>query len=148
MSNVTPGRPDVLTRYFNELWNERREAVADEIFAPGFVFHAPIIPEGVRGAQAYRDRVMTPLLTAFPDLHFTLGERVESGEHVALAFQMTGTHLGQFEGIPATGRRFAVPGVVMARVSGASIEEIRGVFDGIAMLHQLGIWPRLLVNRQ
>ena len=130
-----------IRRYFEEFWNQRNFGLAGDIFAPTFVFHAPIVPAGIHGADEYRQRVVTPLLTAFPDLQFTPGEAVTEGDRVAMQFMMSGTHQGPFEGIPPTGKRFAVPGMILARVAAGKIEELRGVFDGVGMMQQLGVLP-------
>ena len=94
------------------------------------------------GAAAYQQHVVTPLLNAFPDLQFRPGETVTQADRVAMQFTMSGTHQGRFEGIPpTTGKQFAVPGVVLARVAKGKIEELRGVFDGVGMMQQLGVLP-------
>ena len=131
----------VVRRYFDEFWDHRDAALAPEIFAADFVFYAPIVPDGIRGAEAYRRSVVEPLLAAFPDLQFVPGEAVGQGDRVAMQFTMSGTHRGTFAGVPATGRRFAVPGVVVGRVVAGRIAELRGVFDGLGMMQQLGVLP-------
>jgi steroid delta-isomerase-like uncharacterized protein len=131
----------LIRRYFEDFWDQRNFDLAGEIFATTFVFHAPIVPAGIHGADEYRQRVVTPLLTAFPDLKFTLGEAIIEEDRVAMQFTMNGTHQGPFEGIPPTGKRFAVPGMIMARVAAGKIEELRGVFDGVGMMQQLGVLP-------
>ncbi len=131
----------VVRRYFDEFWDRRDWALAPEIFAADFVFHAPIVPGGVRGAEAYRRAVVEPLLAAFPDLRFVPGEAIGQGDRVAMQFTMSGTHRGTFVGVAPTGKGFAVPGVVVGRVVAGRIAELRGVFDGLGMMHQLGVLP-------
>ncbi len=131
----------LIRRYFEDFWGQRNFGLAGEIFATTFVFRAPIVPAGIHGANEYRQRVVTPLLTAFPDLQLTPGEAVTEGDRVAMQFLMSGTHQGPFQGIPPTGKRFAVPGMVLARVAAGKIEELRGVFDGVGMMQQLGVLP-------
>ncbi len=131
----------VVRRYFDDFWDHRNVALAPEIFADDFVFYAPIVPDGIHGFEAYRQSVVAPLLAAFPDLQFVPGEAICQGDRVAMQFTMSGTHQGSFEGIPPTGKRFTVPGMVMARVAAGKIEELRGVFDGVGMMQQLGVLP-------
>jgi steroid delta-isomerase-like uncharacterized protein len=138
---VSTDNSTVVRRYFEEFWNQRHFDLASEIFATDFVFYAPIVPEGIHGAAAYQQHVVTPLLNAFPDLQFRPGETVTQADRVAMQFTMSGTHQGRFEGIPPTGKQFAVPGVVLARVAKGKIEELRGVFDGVGMMQQLGVLP-------
>ncbi len=138
----------VVRRYFEAFWGQRNFALASEIFAPTFVFYAPIVPEGIHGAEEYQQHVVVPLLTAFPDVQFTpVGEAITEGDRVALEFTMSGTHQGPFEAIPPTGQRFAVPGVVISRLRAGKLEELRGVFDGVGLLHQLGLLPQRQTRR-
>jgi steroid delta-isomerase-like uncharacterized protein len=131
----------LLRRYWGELWDQRQFALLDELFTPTFVFHAPVVPGGVRGSEAFRQHVIVPLLTAFPDLKFTPGPAIAEGDRVAMEFTMSGTHQGPFEGVPPTGRTFSVPGISTSRITAGKIEELRGVFDGLFMMQQLGIMP-------
>ena len=131
----------VVRRYFDDFWDRRDWALSPELFAVDFVFYAPIVPEGIRGAEAYRRSVVEPLLAAFPDLRFVPGEAICQGERVAMPFTMSGTHRGAFAGVPPMDKAFAVPGVVVGRVVAGRTAELRGVFDGLGMMHQLGVLP-------
>ncbi len=131
----------VVRRYFDEFWDRRDWALAPEIFAADFVFYAPIVPDGIHGAEAYRRSVVEPLLAAFPDLRLVPGEAICQGERVAMQFTMSGTHRGTFAGVPPTGKGFAVPGVVVGRIVAGRIAELRGVFDGLGLMRQLGLLP-------
>ena len=105
------------------------------------MFYAPIVPDGIHGVEAYRRSVIETLLAAFPDLRLVPGEAICQGDRVAMQFTMSGTHRGPFAGIPPTGKRFAIPGVAVGRVVVGRIEELRGVFDGLGMMQQLGVLP-------
>jgi steroid delta-isomerase-like uncharacterized protein len=131
----------LLRRYFEEVWDRRDFALLDDLFAPDFVFHAPIVPGGIRGAAAYREQVIAPLLAAFPDLQFRPDAYYTDGDAVVVAWTMRGTHRGPFQGIAATDKAFAVPGMIIAHVAGDRIREIRGIFDGLGLLQQLGVVP-------
>ena len=131
----------LLRRYWEDLWDRRDFAAADELFAPNFVFHAPVVPSGIRGATAYREQVIAPLLAAFPDLRFLPEAYFTDGDAVIVSWTMQGTHRGTFQGIPPTGRAFTVPGIIIAHVAGGKIQDIRGVFDGLGLLQQLGVVP-------
>ena len=51
---------------------------------------------------------MTVLISAFPDLRFTTELMVASNDLVSAFTKVSGTHQGEFMGIPATGRPFLV----------------------------------------
>ena len=75
---------------------------------------------------------------AFPDWQSALEELVAEGDRVAERWTGRGTHRGELQGIPATGRQVAVPGTVFYRIVGGKIVEFRGQFDRLALLEQLG----------
>ena len=92
-------------RLYEEMFNKGDLAIVDDLVAPDAVNHE--VPPGMnnRGPESAR-QVVTMLRTAFPDLHFTIEELVAESDTVAGRVTMSGTHLGPFQGIPATGRSF------------------------------------------
>jgi predicted ester cyclase len=73
---------------------------------------------------------------AFPDLHQTIEESVADGNAVALSFRATGTHTGDFMGMPATGKPIDVAGIEDGKI--ASLKEI---FDAQTLMEQIGAAP-------
>ncbi len=61
------------------------------------------------------------------------------GDKVVERWTARGTHRGEFQGLPATGRQVVVPGTVFYRITDGKIVEFRGQFDRMAMMEQLGI---------
>lgn len=91
-------------------------------------------PEGLKEfAAAWR--------RAFPDWHSTLEEMVAEGDVVAGRWTGRGTHRGELQGIPATGKAVEAPGVVFYRFAGGRIVEFRGHFDIAGLMRQLGVFP-------
>ncbi|MFD7846195.1 ester cyclase [Nocardia sp. NPDC059764] len=127
----------LIERFVNEFWNTGRLAAADELMAPDVIIHAPEVG-GIEGLKAFN----TAMRTAFPDWHSTLEEVVAEGDRVAERWTGRGTQLGEFQGIPATGRTVAVPGVVFYQVRDGRITEFRGSFDLFDLLGQLGALPQ------
>jgi predicted ester cyclase len=78
---------------------------------------------------------------AFPNWHSSVDEMIVEDNNVAERWTGRGTHQGEFQGIPPTGRQVAVPGFVFYRISSGKISEFRGLFDGLGMLYQLGAMP-------
>jgi predicted ester cyclase len=77
---------------------------------------------------------------------FAIEEQISEGDKVASRFEWTGTHRGEFLGIPATGRPVRVWGVVIDRlVEGrdgkSKIKEARIIMDTMGMMIQLGVVP-------
>ena len=83
---------------------------------------------------------MTVLISAFPDLRFTT-ELMVAGNNLVSAFTtVSGTHQGEFMGIPATGRSFLVHNADFCRFTdNGLICEHWGLIDTTSLMRQLGI---------
>jgi len=126
----------LVRRFVEEFWNEGNMAAADELMAPGAEIHMPtgelVDLDGLKGfAGAFRG--------SFPDWHSTFEELIAEGDRVAERWTGRGTHRGELQGIPATGRRVEVPGSVFYRIVEGKIVEFRGQFDMMGLMQQLGI---------
>jgi len=128
-----------LVRLFDEeFWNKGNLAAADELLAA----NAMIVLPG-RGQVSLNDfkAFAASLRGAFPDWFARTDELVAEGARVAERWMGRGTHQGEFEGIAPTGRRVTVPGTVFYRLASGKITEFRGLFDGLALMQQLGAIP-------
>lgn len=74
------------------------------VVAPDLVIHYAELPEPLTGRDIWLQGFET-MRTAFPDFQVHVDDLVAAGDRVALRVRITGTHLGGFQGIPATGRR-------------------------------------------
>jgi steroid delta-isomerase-like uncharacterized protein len=128
-------------RVFNEILNEGRLEVADEIVGPEFRLHSPTRPEPFKGPDGFKGFV-ADLRNGFPDLNVTIDQVIAEGDVVSIRSHVTGTHLGKYRGIPPTGRRIAQSQLHMFRVSDGHIEETWQEIDGLGIMQQLGIFPR------
>ena len=70
--------------------------------APDAVIHTPL-PIEATGAKLLK-AVFAGLLRAFPDLHITVEDVIEEGDKIASRNTVTGTHRGEYMGLPPTGR--------------------------------------------
>jgi steroid delta-isomerase-like uncharacterized protein len=113
--------------------------VIDEVVDPDLVFHAPV-PSGVTGVQALK-QVWVTLLRAFPDLHVATEDVLAEDDKVVYRNKVTGTHQGEYRGLPATGRSVAYDEIFIVRFADGRIAEIWGVVDVLAQLRQLGVLP-------
>ena len=111
---------------------------ADEIFEPDVRQHSPVEATGV---QAIKEMVFERLYRAFPDLHITLEDMIEEGDKVAVKDLVTGTHLGEFNGLPPTGKSVSYREIFIARFANGRIAEAWGVVDVFTQMKQLGVIP-------
>lgn len=108
----------------------------DEVFDPDVKQHTPF---EATGTQALKEGVFTRLRRAFPDLHIALEDVIEEGDKVVEKDLVTGTHQGEFNGLPATGRSVSYREIFIMRFANGRIAEIWGVVDMFSALNQLGM---------
>lgn len=79
---------------------------------------------------------------AFPDMRMDAEDIVASGDKVVARVRLTGTHRGEFMGLPATGKRIDVQLVDIMRFGDDGLaHEHWGVMDALTMMQQLGAVP-------
>ena len=81
-------------------------------------------------------------LRAFPDANITIEDQLAEGDRVVTRWTGHGTQTGQLMEMPPSGKRVAVQGVQIDRLSGGKIVESWTLFDQLGMLQQLGAVPR------
>jgi len=84
---------------------------------------------------------MTPFFTGFPDLALTVEFTITEEDKVAVRWTATGTHSGDFRGIPPTGKPINIAGVAIYRVAGGKIVEGWSQPDTLGLLQQIGVIP-------
>lgn len=117
---------ELVRRLVEEGVNVRRLGVLDEVAAGPF-------------AEVAR-RWIAPFRGAFPDFRMEIVQLVEEGDTVVAHFRCSGTHLGEWLGLPPTGRRFEdVDEIYVFRVEDGRLVSAAGVEDNLSRLRQLGI---------
>jgi len=87
-------------------------------------------------------RWVAPFEGAFPDFTMEIVELIAEADTVVGHFQCSGTHEGEWLGVPATGRRFErVDEVYIFKVRDGKLVSAAGVEDNLSRLSQLGIFP-------
>jgi steroid delta-isomerase-like uncharacterized protein len=112
-------------------------SVADVTFAPDCVIHFTGVPAPFHGVSQWKEFV-AGMLTAFPDLHFTMQEQLIQGDGVAFRWHANGTHTGPLGAAPPTGKTIAVDGLIVDRMVNGKVQERWEQFDQALMLQQLG----------
>lgn len=128
-----------LERFVKEVINEGRYESADELVQEDFVELDPL-PGQQQGREGLKD-VIRMMRSGFPDIHWVVEETIAAGDKVVSRFRWTGTHEGRFLGIPASGRKVSVSGVVIDRLSGGKMADSRILMDTLGMMQQLGVIP-------
>jgi steroid delta-isomerase-like uncharacterized protein len=128
----------LVCRFVEEFWNEGNMSAADELMAVDAAIRMPtgevVNLDGLKGfAGTFRG--------SFPDWHSTVEELIAEGDKVAELWTGRGTHRGELQGIPPTGKRVEVPGSVFYRIVDGKIVEFRGQLDMMGLMQQLGTIP-------
>jgi steroid delta-isomerase-like uncharacterized protein len=126
-----------IVRRYQEIYNSNNldalEAVMSfDVLTPKIM---PNMPSGLEGARAVHQKT----LLGMPDFHTEIQDLVAEGDTVVARVLMTGTHTGDFYGIPATGKRVEFTGVFIARIENGRIVEHWGEEDSYGLLLQLGM---------
>ncbi|NOT59126.1 MAG: SnoaL-like domain-containing protein [Acidobacteria bacterium] len=131
----------IARRVIEEGWNQNKFDVIDECYSPDAVLNDPNAAPEERQGIAGRKSALRRYKTAFPDLHFTISDITASGEMVYYHWTATGTHQGELNGIPPTGKNITVTGTSSDRIVNGKIVEDWAAWDTLGMLQQLGVIP-------
>ena len=127
-------------RFVDEVINGRDLGAAlTELVAEDFVEENPLPGQGP--GRAGLGDVLAGMFAAFPDLDWTVHRLIAEGNDVASYCSWTGTHQGDFLGIPATGRPVTVEAWTMDRFEHGRLVRSRIIMDVAGMLIQLGVLP-------
>ena len=129
----------IALRWMVEIWQEGKVGAVDELHAPDFIDHSP----GSRNSdnEGFKSGVRDHY-KAFPDFYAATEELAidEAAGKVTILWAATGTHLGEYLGVPPSGRRIAFRGIEILRIENDRIVERWGEWDGMDLLVQLGLW--------
>jgi steroid delta-isomerase-like uncharacterized protein len=127
-------------RRWIEAFNERNLEAEADLLAPGYVAHVPAAPGPLEGLEAWR-QFTGPFVEAFPDLRLTVEDIMAEGDMVAARVAFDGTHRGEFQGIPPTGKEVAFTSIEVNRVVDGKGEEHWVEIDLLGLMQQLGAIP-------
>jgi steroid delta-isomerase-like uncharacterized protein len=115
-------------------------AAMDKLTASNFVYHHPANPQ-VRTHEQRKKEVVLALAKAFPDMKASVQDVIAEGDKVALRYLMSGTHKGEFMGIPPTNRRLELTSICILRLADGKVAEMWVENNSLIMMMQLGVVP-------
>ena len=130
----------IARRINEEIFNQGNIDLADEIFAPDYIEHAPWPPDFPTGIPGLKLFVST-IRAAFPDFHYTIEDELAEGDKVAYRLTASGTQSGDFLGMPATGKHATWGEMHIATMQNGKLTEHWVNLDQMGMLQQLGVIP-------
>ena len=128
----------LVRRIFEEGLNQNKPGVFDELIAPSYVNHD--LPAPAPGPEGFK-MVIGMFLAAFPDMRVTIEDELAEGNKVMTRGYFTGTHKGDFQGIPPTGKQIKVKYIDIWLVENDKLVENWVRLDELGMLQQLGVIP-------
>ncbi len=141
MSTTQETRNKATFTRFNEATNsgdaELISTTIDEIVEPDVLIRTPL-PIDATGAEALKE-VFARLHRAFPDLHVTVEDLIAEGDKVVARNSVSGTHQGEYMGLPPTGRTVTYNEIFIVRFADGRIAETWGVVDVLSQMKQLGV---------
>jgi steroid delta-isomerase-like uncharacterized protein len=136
----TEQNKELVRQLVEEIFNRGNSSLFDEAFAPDFVEHEelpPGIPDGREGAK----QLIAVMRSAFPDFHVTIDDMIAEGDKVVIRQTWSGTHQGEFMGMPPTGKRVSFGVFDIIRIEGGKFVEHWGQMDSMGLMQQLGAGP-------
>ena len=127
-------------RVIEEIWNQGKVEVVDELYAPSFVNHRP--SPGTTSDREGLKQDVAQTRRAFPDGNLTVDDIIAEGDLVVSRWTFTGTHTEDLWGIPATGKRVRLTGIHMDRIVNGQCTEEWSESDVLGMMQQLGVIPQ------
>ncbi len=110
-----------------------------EIAEPDVLIHIPS-GQAATGTQALKE-VFARVHRVFPDIHVTVEDMIEEGDKVVGRHTVTGTHQGEYMGLPPTGKSVTYNEIIIFRSVNGRIAETWGVVDVFSQMKQLGMIP-------
>jgi steroid delta-isomerase-like uncharacterized protein len=137
---------DMTRQDVEEMFARRQQALAHRdpatlalLHSADGVLESPTAGGTVHGRHAIEE-VYRAWFTAFPDASFAADESLLiDGDRVAQRLTLSGTDTGGFLGLPATGKAFHVPLVVLCTLADRQIVHERRIYDFTGMLIQIGV---------
>jgi steroid delta-isomerase-like uncharacterized protein len=130
----------IVRRLYEEIWNKRKLELISQIISPSHALQAPNVAGSAVGPEAYK-RQTTLFLAGYPDLHWAVEDLIAEEDKVVACWTISGTHKGDFMGIPATNKKVSVDGMTIHHITNGKIMDSYSNWDALGMLQQLGVVP-------
>jgi len=128
----------VMRRIYREVFTQGNDELIDELMHEDFVEHEDL-PPGVPPGREAPKAMMAMMRSAFPDFSVDIEELLQDGNKVIARARFSGTHQGEFMGIPATGNKFDISVIDIIEFRGDKAIAHWGLMDNAKMMEQLGV---------
>lgn len=128
-----------LIALFTEFWNTGKLELAAQLYSPDSERIDPN-QQPARGIQGIANEVAI-IHAGFPDFKIDITRTIADSDQIATEWTCSGTHHGEYQGVPPTGRRVSINGTTIQRTKGGLILDEHVYFDRLSLLQQLGAIP-------
>jgi C-1 hydroxylase len=136
-SAVSAEKNKEFIRKYVDTWNRGDLQGLCQFWSPDMIHHARELDHGFEGVKS----IVRGFMQAFPDLNFQIEDIVAEGDRVVTRMTARATHLGDYMGVPRTGKKINCTVLGIARLANGRIAEHWGVTDELAMMQQIGLLP-------
>jgi len=126
---------DAIQRLYDET-NAGNLGFLDELLAPDFVSYGGAGFQDLHGPAAFKELTLT-FMSSFPDLSFHVDALIGEGDDVLVWGTLSGTHQGDFYGIPASGKHVSWTGCAIFRFRGDQVIARYQEFDALGLMAQI-----------
>jgi len=120
-----------------EIWNQGNLDLIDERYANDYVRHEAGYPAELAGAAGLKVFIQN-LRTGFPDWNCTVEDTLAAGDEVMVRYLCSGTHTGEWNGLPPTGKPIQFQSIIVHRIADGKVVEDWSEYDSLGWMQQLG----------
>ncbi|HET6716578.1 MAG TPA: ester cyclase [Nitrososphaeraceae archaeon] len=131
---------NVIKSFIEEVFNKHNMSAAEKYFAK----ENPSIGQGSEGFK----QSLNALFTAFPDIHAEIEHIIAENDVVVVFLNFTGTHKGEFQGMPPTNKKINIRSADLYKVEDEIIVGHWDVVDQLNLLQQTGVITFTHLNQQ
>jgi len=125
-----------LIRRYQDAYNSNKLDVLDELLHPDWTTNAwpDGVPQSVESAKAFYHVVQE----MFADVDYTTEDLIAEGDRVVQRWTFRANHVGEFLGLPPSGKTITAAGISIFRIADGKIIQHWAFADDLGFLHQLG----------
>lgn len=129
----------IVRRIYEEVTNGKNWGLVDELLVPGFVWFIAS-GEQKHGREDLK-QILPVVRNSLPDYVQIIEDQIAEGDRVVVRYVAEGTHVGEYMGVPGTGKRFRISGIDIWRLKDGKLVELWSLLDNYSFMEQVGAIP-------
>ena len=128
----------LVRRFIDEIFVRGRPEAVDVLLADDFVSHTW---RSTGDGKGDLKRAIDRLSTVLADVSFTVEDVIAEGDRVAVRVTAQATQVGQFMGVPPSGKSYSIGEIHVFRVRDGKLTEHWHQYDQLGRMRQRGALP-------